>query len=807
VKNLLRDLGYALRQMRRSPGFTCAAVATMALGIGANAGVCSVVYGLLLESLPFRDAGRIVSILETIPHAPTPIEATYPDYLDWRTQQKSFESLAAYSTLNPTTVSLRLNDRSEQITRVLASGNFFSLLGVTPVLGRVLSPGDDVPGSDHVVVISTSAWQRYFGRDPGVVGHRMDLNGSSYTIIGVLPQRAAFPAEGEVWLPLSILDKPTQSSRVWHSVRVLGRLRPGVSVAAARTEMQTIAEQIAKTNPATNRNVDVQLSPLREQLVGTLRPAILCVTGSVLLVLLIACVNVANLFLVKAAARQRDMLVRQALGASRVQLFSQFVTQSLVICLLGGALGVALAQGSVPLMRLALSHVEGLDSSMTQSIRLSIPVLALTFGACVLTAAIFGILPILGIQRSPVHGWRLGDRGYTSGQTRRQNTLIASELAVAVIVLFLSFLMIRSFQRLSSVDPGYRTDHLLSFEIELPQPRYDDGSPNTTGFYNQLLNKLLSVPGVVSVGTTTQLPLRSSAVMTRFLIDGNPPAVPGAFPGAQIRFVTPGFFSTMGLGFRSGRTFTEKELSDSAGVFIVNQAFARQYLADRDPIGARIVIGVLGPHPSSLPVIGVVSSAHEVGVQADPPPEIFLPGFGAHEVLIVRTTFDPVQAIPLVRKALHELDPGQPIYHIHTLESVLSDSIALQRVTTILLAVFAIVAVTLATIGVYGILAYSVVQRTREIGLRMAVGAQREDMLKMVMGRAFRFATIGIVGGLILALLGAHAVNSLLFKTSAIDPLAIALTISGLIGMTAVAAAIPALRASRLNPTEALRTE
>jgi predicted permease len=779
----------------------------MALGIGVNAGVFSVVYALLLESLPFRDASGIVSILETIPHAPAPIEATYPDYLDWRTQQKSFESLAAYSSLNPTTVSMRLNDRSEQVTRVLASGNFFSLLGVSPTLGRALSPGDDVEGRDHVAVISAGAWQRYFGRDPGVIGRNVDLNGSSYTIVGVLPPRAEFPSEGEVWLPLSILDKPTQSSRVWHAVRVLGRLRPGVSVAMARTEMRTIAEQIAKANPATNRSVDVQLSPLREQLVGALRPAILCVMGSVLLVLLIACVNVANLFLVRAAALQRDMLVRQALGASRAQLFSQFVTQSLVICFLGGALGVAFAQASVPLMRVVLSHTEALDSSMIQSIRLSIPVLALTSSACVLTAALFGLLPIIGIQRSPAQSSRLGDRGYTGSQARRQNTLIAAEIAVAVIVLFLSFLMIRSFQRLSSVDPGYRTDHLLSFEITLPQPRYQDGSPDTASFYNQLLNRLQTVPGVVSAGTTTQLPLSPSPAMTRFLVEGNPPAVPGAFPAAQIRFVTPSFFSTMGLRFLGGGTFTEKEFSDSASVFIVNQAFARQYLADRDPIGARILIGVLSPHPTSVPVIGVVSSAHEVGIQADPPPEIFLPGFGVHEVLVVRTRFDPVQAIPLVRKAIHELDPGQPIYHIQTLESVLSDSIALQRVTTILIAVFATVAVILATIGVYGILAYSVVQRAREIGLRMAVGAQREDILKMVMGRAFRFATIGIAGGLILAFIAARAVNSLLFKTSAIDPLALALTVLGLIGMTAVAAAIPALRASKLNPTEALRTE
>ena len=318
--SIVRDIAYAFRQLKRSPAFTFAAVATMALAIGANTAIFSVVYGLLLESLPFHDAGRIVSILETLPQAPSVIEATYPDYEDWGTRQKSFDQLAAYSTLNPTTVSLKLNDRSEQVNRVLASGNLFSLLGVSPILGRTFNENDDAGGNNHVVVLSSDAWQRYFGRDRNVIGRRVDMNGSSYTVIGVLPPRAEFPSTGEVWMPLSLLDKPTQSSHVWHSVRVLGRLRPGVSLAAAGAEMQTIAGQIAAANPATNRNVGVQLSPLREQLIGTLRPAILCVMGSVLLVLLIACVNVGNLLMVKASAREQELRVRQALGATRARL-------------------------------------------------------------------------------------------------------------------------------------------------------------------------------------------------------------------------------------------------------------------------------------------------------------------------------------------------------------------------------------------------------------------------------------------------------------------------------------------------------
>ena len=807
MQTVLRDIRYAVRQIRKSPGFTFTAVVTLALGIGANTAIFSVVYRLLLESLPFHDAARIVSIFETPPQVPGGIEATYPDYQDWRTQQKSFEELAAYSTLNPDTVSLATSGLSAQVHRVLASGNFFSLLGATPQIGRTFSAEDDTPGANHVAVLSAGAWQQYFGRDPGVVGRRVDINGASYTIIGVLQPGAAFPAQGEVWLPLSLLDQPTQSSRVWHSVNVIGRLRPGAELADAKADMQTIAARLASAYPATNRNVGVLLTPLHEQLVGALRPAVLSLMGSVVLVLLIACANVASLLMVRATANRREVAVRQALGADRIRLFSQFLAQTLILCLLGGALGTILAAFALPLLRVALAHTAGVDLSMVQSIQLSIPVLLFTLGTCTLTAILFGLLPVLKTSTCLADSLRPGDRGSTGRQGLSRGLLIAGEIAIAVVVLFLSTVVIRSFQKLLAVDPGFRTDHLLSLEITLPEPHYSDNGPETNRFFEQLLDRIAQSPGVLSAGSTTQLPLTPSKVMTRFLVEGAPPLAPGAFPGAQIRFVSPAFFHTMGLGLQQGRLFEQKDINDPTGFFIVNQAFAQRYLAGRRPVGANIFLGVLSPQPAKIPVIGVVSNAHDLGVQTDAQPEIYLPGFGVHEVLLVRTVLDPSAAVPLVQNAVHQLDPSLPIYHVQTIEEVLSDSLARQRMTATLLGIFSLVALSLAAVGIYGVLAYSITQRTREIGVRMAVGAKREDILRMVLSQTAKFALTGIGVGLAVALSSAHLLNALLFKTSAADPLSACLTAVILLVIAALAVSLPARKAASVSPTEALRAE
>jgi predicted permease len=807
MQALLRDLRYAVRQLCKSPGFTVTAVLTLALGVGATTAIFSCVYGLLLKSLPFRDASKIVALSATHPQVQSGMEATYPDYEDWKSQQSSFSQIAAYSTLNPDTVSLVADGHSEQVHRVIVSGNFFSLLGISPLIGRLINEQDDTPGSDHVAVLSASAWDRYFGRDPGVLGRNVDLNGTIYTVVGVLPPGTAYPTEGEVWLPLSLLDHDTRVSRVWHSVNVLGRLRPGTGLPSAKADMQTVAVRLAAAYPATNRNWSVLLTPLREQLVGTLRPAILSLLGAVVLVLLIACANVANLLMVRATAKRREIAVRQALGADRIRLFSQFLAQTLVLCLLGGALGVLLAAGALPLLRLALAHAAGLGRSTIESISLSLPVLFFTLGICTLTAVLFGLLPVVKNPASLTDTLRPGDRSSTGSRARGRGMLVAAEIAIAVVVLFLSTLVIRSFQKLIAVDPGFRTDHLLSVGITLPEPRYGDDSPTTNHFFEQLLDKIVESPGVLSAATTTVLPLKPSEVMTRFLVEGAPPLAPGTFPVAQIRYVSPSFFKTLGLPLEEGKIFEQKDIENKSNFLVVNRAFAQRFLSGSNPVGATVLLGVLSPHPDRIPVIGVVANAHDVGVDTEAQPEIYLPGFGLHEVLLVRSAVDAQNMVPVVRNALHALDPTQPIYQPQTVDALLSDTLARQQMTAMLLGIFSIVALALAGIGIYGVLSYSVAQRTREIGVRMAVGAARSDVLRLVLSQAGRFSAIGIVVGLAAALAGARLISGLLFNTSTVDPLSVWIAIGALVLAAVLAVIIPAGRAASVNPNEALRAE
>lgn len=803
----LRDLRYAVRNLRRAPGITATAVMSLALGVGATAAIFSCAYALLLRSLPFEDADRIIALSETHPQIQGGIEATYPDYGDWKAQQQSFTQIAAYSTLNPETVSLVMDGHVAQVHRVLASGNFFSLLGVTPLIGRMIGEQDDTPGSEHVALLNASTWEQYFGKDPGVVGRRVDLNGTAFTIIGVLPVGAAYPSDGEVWLPLSLLDQETRSSRVWHSVRVLGRLRPGIGLHEAKADLQTIAARLAAAYPATNRNVGVQLTPLREKLVGTFRPAMLSLLAAVSLVLLIACANVANLLMVRRTAQRREVALRRTLGAGRAQLLSQFLAQALVLCLLGGVLGIVLAAGVLPLLRVALSHTASLDQSMILNIGLSIPVLLGTLCICTLTAILFSLLPLVNNSPHLNEALRAGERGSTGRQGRGRGALVAGEIAIAVVVLFLSTLVMRSFQKLLAVDPGFRTDHLLSAEINLPEPKYGDDSPLTNHFYEQLVDNIARSPGVLSAATTTTVPLKPSQVMTRFLVEGAPPAAAGTFPAAQIRYVSPGFFDTFGLALLKGRIFEQKDIENHNNSVVVNSAFVRRYLAGGGPLGAHILLGVLSAHPEKIPVIGVVADAHDLGVESQAQPEIYLPGFGLHEVLLVRTIAEPRHVESIVKNAVRALDANQPVYHVQTVDSLLSDSIARQRMTAMLLGIFSCVALALAAIGIYGVLSYSVAQRAREIGVRMAVGATRANILRLVLFQAAKFTGTGLVLGLAAGLAGARLIKSLLFDTGTTDALSVSIAIGSLALAAGMAAIVPAARAASVNPNEALRAE
>ena len=809
--NVVTSLPYAARQLRQSPAFTITAVLTLALGIGATTAIFSAVYGLLLKSLPFADAGRIVAIASTHALVPGSVEATFPDFEDWRAQQISFTEIAAYSTINPSLVSLSYKGHAEPLHRVLASGNFFSVLGVSPLLGRTLNTSDDNQGGPPVGLLSFVAWQRYFSSDPSIVGRSVDIDGSSVTVVGVLPSGAAFPADGEIWLPLSGLAQATRVSRVWHSVKVIGRLKSGVELPAARVDMHTIATRLATAYPATDRNAGIELTPLREQLVGSLRPAMLTLLAAVVLVLLIACANVANLLLIRANAGRRQVAIRQALGASRAQLFSESLAQTLLLCLLGGILGTVLAAGTLPVLRVALAHTTTLDPAMLQSVSLSLPVLLFTFAACTLTALLFGLLPALQRTTSLPDALRAGDRSNSGKQTLSRAALIATEIAIAVVVLFLGTLVLRSYQKLLAVDPGFRTDHLLSAEITLPQPRYADSSPVTDRFFHQLLDRLAQAPGVLHAATTTQTPLKPSQVMTRFLIQGAPALAPGTYPFAQMRYISPAYFETMGLHLRDGRAFTQKDIDEQANVMMVNEAFARHYLTGRNPVGSTVLLGVMTPNPDKIPVIGVVDNARDLGVNTDYEPEIYFPGYGLHEVVLLRTNVDAEGLIPALRSAVQTIDPSQPIYNVETTDALLADSLARQRMTALLLGLFAAVALALAAIGIYGVLSYSVAQRTREIGVRIAIGANRAHVLVLILSQAARFTALGLAVGLLASVVGARLMASqlsgLLFHTTSLDTSSIAIALGTLALIALVAAALPATRAASVNPAETLRTE
>ena len=801
------DIRYAFRRLAKSPGFAIAAVLTLALGIGATTAIFSAAYALLLRSLPFQHADRIIGIYETHPQIVGAAEVNFLDYQDWRRQQKSFEQVAAYSDVSPETMSLVMADHGEQVHTVIASSNLFSLLGVRPLLGRTFVEQDDTPDGNHVVILSAEAWQRYFGGDRDILGRTITLNGAGYTVIGVLAPGGAFPATGQFWMPLSLMDKALQRMRVGHTLNVLGRLKPGVGISGARSDMQAIAARLAQDYPATNRNIGVSLAPLREQLVGSLRPAILTLLGCVVLVLSIACVNVANLLLVRAAKNLREAAVRRALGASRLRLYTQYLSETFILCVLGGGIGTGLAALALPLLRVAFAHTPGADPSLVQSIQLNVPVLLFAFGVCLFTALLFGLLPMIKVPSNPADALRPGGRSSTGTRSWSRSALISAEIAIAIVVLFMGTLLVRSFQKLIRIDPGFRTDHLLSLEITLPQPRYDDSAPATIHFYERLIDKLQQSPGIVSVGTTTAFPLEASHAMTRFLIAGQAAVAPGVLPLEQVRIVSPEFFHAMGLQLRQGRGFERKDVENNSSLFIINQAFAQRYLAGRDPLTSSILLNVLTAHPEKVPVIGVVSDARDLGVEVEAEPVLYLPGYEVHAVLLIRTNVDPKSILPEVRNAVRGLDPIQPIYHVETIDEVLSDSLARQRMIAVLLAIFALLALILASIGIYGVIAYSVSERTREIGVRIAVGSSRGNILLLILREAATFTGIGVLAGLVAAFAGAHLASALLFETSSVDPVSISISVFALLIVAFFAAVLPASRAASINPVEALRSE
>jgi putative ABC transport system permease protein len=807
---LSQDVRYALRTLVRWPGFTAVVVLTLALGIGGNAAIFSVVNAVLLRPLPYADPDRLVFVLGTPTDgdsAKVGSSSSYPDFADLRARTRSFSQLAAYS-IQQTTVT------GKEFEPAIVSGapitaNLFPTLGVTPLLGRLFVADDDRPGAARVAILSNEFWQQRFNGNPNAVGTSISVNGTPTTIVGVMRPRDTFPGATAIWYPAAESNDPR--TRGQHSYRVLGRLARGVTHEQANRDVAAVARQLETEYPALNAKRSARVQSMAEGIVGNVRPQLLVLLGSVVLVLLIVCVNVANLFLARAAARAREVAVRTALGAGRTRLARQFLTESVVVTAIGSVLGLVVAYwGSKLLVSKAPQSIP-----RASEIGIDANVVLFLLGLSVGTAVIFGVLPALQMSRGmPIASLREGGRGTRGGLARRglRQALVVSEVALAVVLVVGASLLVKSFWKMQRVDPGFVPDRMLVVQIQLPQSRYGgyaDGD-RVRAFYRDLFERLAARPEVQSVAVAMQHPL-APGWTSSFTIDGreHPPA--GQEPESSIRPVTPGYFRAVGAKLLRGREIEAADGVGAPGVVVINEAFAKLHFPNENPIGKRILRSSWWKGmPDSYEVVGLVGDERFNGPRAaaDPATYFSLAQFTFNDNwVLVRTKQDPKTFVPTLRRIVWGVDRDLPLENIRTMDQLLGESVADSRFNTVLLSLFAVVALLLAAIGIYGVLAYMVAQRTSEIGIRMALGARRSAVLRLVVGNGLTLALVGVAIGGAVSLVATRALERLVFGVSTTDPGVFAFVAVVLTAVAATAAAVPALRASRVDPIVALRSE
>jgi putative ABC transport system permease protein len=800
---MLNDLRYALRQLIKAPGFTAVAILTLALGIGACTAIFSVVNVVLLRPLNYPEPDRIVSIRETnLPQFPV-FSVSPPNYLDWEKQTKSYEYLAAYTGAD---LNLTGDGEPQQLSGLKATAHYFDVYGVKPILGRMWLPEEDAQGKDHVVVLSYHFWQRVFGGAADVVGRSIQLNGEPYTVVGIAQVGFGLASKVEAWTPLAFKPEETaNSARGDHYINVVGRLRPGVTVAQARAELELLATQLAKQYPDSNKGWGIFLMLSQDYIVRDVKPVLYTLLGAVGCVLLIACANLANLLLARASARSREISIRAALGASRGRLVRQLLTESVVLAVGGGVAGVILARwGLDALLALAPSSLPRISE-----IHLDSGVLIFSLALSIITGLVFGIAPAWLAARADVNeALKQGTRGSTEGgaRGRLRSALVVLEVTFALVLLGGAGLLARSFMQLAHVDPGFTPENATLLQLSLPQKKYAMPEQQTA-FADALLERVKVLPGVQWAGITHSMPLLGGYVLT-FSIEGRPPIAPSDQPSASYYAVTPDYFRAMGIRLIRGRTFTPRDDAKAPRVAIINEAFARQFFPNEDPIGKRIDID-LGPD-AWREIVGIVGDIKQNGPDQATSAQSYEPfaqkPFNSID-LIIRTKGAPAALLGALRPAVYAVDKDQPIGVIRPLEEIMADSIARQRFAMTLLSVFSLVALVIAAVGIYGVMAYNVVQRTGEFGIRMALGAQQGDVLRLVLAQGGKLIGIGLVVGLAATLAASRAMGSMLFNTSAQDPLTLSM-ITLLLGAVAlIACLLPANRATKVNPIEALRAE
>ena len=827
MTTLLQDIRYGLRMLWKNRGISVIVIFALALGIGANSAIFSVVNTVLLRALPFEHADRLVFLNEKSPVLDE-MSISYPNFTDWRDHNQSFEKIAVY---NRGSYNLTGNGEAERIVTVQMSADMFSVLGVNALHGRVFTNDEDRPGGTPVVVLSYGLWQRRFGGQTSILNQSLTLNNKSYVVIGVMPATFAGPSPGstkaEMYVPVGQLaDQSSWKSRGNHpGLYGIGRLKPGVTIGQADADMNTLAANLEKQYPDTNAGNRVKLQPLLEVYVSDVRRALWVIFAAVGFVLLIACANIANLLLARATARRKEMAIRTAVGASRWRLARQLLTESILLSLIGGGLGLLVARWGIDL----ILYVSPDAIPRSREIGLNWTVLGFTIGVSLLTGILFGLVPALQAGEVDVHETLKETGRGNSGRQWLRSSLVVAEVATTLVLLIGAGLMIRSFYLLQKVNPGFSYEHLTSFSISLPQKKYTTGETQGA-FYNRLLDNIRGLPGVESAAAASGLPLGNNGWQTSFTIDGQPPPPKDHIPLMEACLVTPEYFRAIDIPVLRGRVFNEsddrshlagRDLSkmnpdqrDSAGVnkIVIDEEFARRHWPNEDPVGKRIRIGGgLDPSAPTVDVIGVVGRVkmESLNQNSDRPQGYFafnqLPAGGM--TVIVKGTSDPNQLISSIRGALKEIDPDQPIYNPRTMYDIRAESVAPERLNLTLLSLFASLALVLAIVGIYGVMSYSVTQRTHEIGIRMAIGARPRDVFAMILGHGMKLAVIGVVIGLALAFALTRLMATMLFGVAPTDVMTFTVISALLISVALLACYLPGRRATKVEPTISLRYE
>jgi putative ABC transport system permease protein len=806
METLLQDLRYGVRKLLARPAITVMSVATLALCIGANTAIFTVVDAVVLQPLPFSSPERLVAVRgddakQSDPEQPV----SYDDFRDFADQSRSFSALAAYTS--PWSFNLTGAGEPEQIRALYVSHAFFPALEATPILGRAILDADDVPNAAPVAVISRGLWTRRFGANPEILGKTITLNDQPFTVVGVAGPELTLLEEADVWIPLSlnpILDR----GRGVRFLELVGRLAPDASLERARAEISTIAAALAEQSPDTNATVGVRLAPLHEEVTGSVRPALVALFGAVSFLLLLACANVANLMLARAISSRREIVVRVALGASRLRIARQTLVESLVLAASGGAIGLLLAMWGVD----ALLALAPEDLPRAASIHLDKRVFAFTAVVSMATGILFGLVPALRSSEIALNeSLKEGGRSATPGPSRRMtsNALMASQVALALVLLVGAGLLATSFVHLLAVDPGFRTENVLTFQLLLSGQSYAEREPRAA-FDAALQERLSALPGVDAVGTITRLPLRASDrnITSTLTIEGTTTPL-GERPEVDFRRASSRYFEALGIPLVEGRRLTPDDAASERGV-VVNETLARRFFPGESAIGRRVA---LGPSPEEGPwytIVGVVGDVRHLSLDTLPRPEIYLHAAtspASSPIVVLHTDGDAAALAGAVRGVVRELDPNLPVSALSTMDDYVARSVAEQRFALLLFAIFATIALALAAVGIYGVVSYSVGQRTHEIGIRMALGARGRDVLGMVLGQGLLVSAIGVAAGALGALLLARSLATLLYEVDPLDPLVYVGVAAGLLAVSALVSLVPARRATRVDPVVALRSE